>query len=194
MNNAHATEESAQIHNELDRLGGKTHLMRPKEEHPCRGPPTPPGEHSHSHSMATPSGVCCEPPVQPEMIHPTIMRDMRAFDGELWSGIPMETNASGPPPNFNLDFPSTSFPNPQQAEFPLFPDFDFSSPAAAQSVPPAAAAVPPLTSSSSAAAIVSEPWHQPQQHPMRAALDPPTGVPVLDASWQAFVEQLGFSL
>ncbi|KAH9897653.1 fungal-specific transcription factor domain-containing protein [Cubamyces lactineus] len=191
MNNAHATEESAQIHNELDRLGGKTHLMRPKEDYSFGGPPTSAGDGGSSATMSTPNGTCCEPPVQPELIHPTIMRDMRAFDGELWGGTPMEASTSGPPLNFNLDFPSTSFPNPQQAEFPLFPDFDFASPSAAQGVSPAAAAVPPLTSSSSTPAVVSEPW---QQHPMRAALDPPPGVPVLDASWQAFVEQLGFSL
>ena len=36
--------------------------------------------------------------------------------------------------------------------------------------------------------VAPDPW----THPMQAALDPPPGVPVLDATWQAFVEQLGF--
>lgn len=148
--------------------------------------------------------------MQPEMIHPTIMQDMRAFDGGVpWDAFNGDDGAGGAVAagassltHFNLDFPSTAFPNPQQAEFPLFPDFDFASPAGTVNTPSSGSGGPGSvgangvgTGSGSGgmgapplAHVSPDPW----THPMQAALDPPSGVPVLDASWQAFVEQLGF--
>ncbi|KAI0778886.1 hypothetical protein BD413DRAFT_512633 [Trametes elegans] len=174
MNKAHAAEEAALIHSELDRLGGKTHLICPTEERPM-----PCGKYDHA-ARAAAELAACEATVQPDMIHPTIMQDLRAFDG-----VPIDVDdASGRVPHFNLDFPSTAFPNPQQAEFPLFPDFDFASPAGAST----SSGTPSSGAAPTPAAMTADPW----AHPMQAALDPPPGVPVLDATWQAFVEQLGF--
>ncbi|EIW63909.1 uncharacterized protein TRAVEDRAFT_157688 [Trametes versicolor FP-101664 SS1] len=198
INKAQPAEESARVHSELDRLGGKTHLICPTE---------PRREVGCAAKRRTPPS---EPAVQPEMIHPTIMQDMRAFDGGVpWDAFNGDDGAGGAVAagassltHFNLDFPSTAFPNPQQAEFPLFPDFDFASPAGTVNTPSSGSGGPGSvgangvgTGSGSGgmgapplAHVSPDPW----THPMQAALDPPSGVPVLDASWQAFVEQLGF--
>ncbi|KAI8981352.1 hypothetical protein BD414DRAFT_419588 [Trametes punicea] len=171
MNNAHAEEESARIHSELDRLGGKTHLLRPCDQVPLlSGAPA-----SRLHAKQTLSPSVSESPVQPDMIHPTIMHDMRTFDGGFWDAS--QFDVSGNDVNINLDFPSTAFPNPQQTHYPLFPDFDFTSPTDVAT-----------ERSTGELPMANDPW----QHPMQAALNPPPGVPVLDASWQSFVEQLGF--
>lgn len=91
-------------------------------------------------------------PVSPEAIHPTIMHDMRAFEGVLG------TTAD---PQFNLDLPSTSFTSTQMAS-DLFPEFTFNDAILASS----------------------------ELHPSQA--ETVNGLPVLDATWQSFVEQLGF--
>ncbi|KAI0673870.1 fungal-specific transcription factor domain-containing protein [Trametes maxima] len=227
---AQSGQDPVHVHSELDRLGGKTHLIcstkerdftcaEKKQAASRKGAPTP----TATAAVATPNAIVAptssapapppplvtasyEPPVQPDMIHPTIMQDMRAFDDGVPSGLFAVEGGGGSSSNgvggataqFNLDFPSTAFPNPQQTEFPLFPDFDFASPAGT-----AGSAGTPSSASGSGAgmgagagagagmgmgAMSMDPW----THPMSAALDPPPGVPVLDATWQAFVEQLGF--
>ncbi|KAI0828999.1 fungal-specific transcription factor domain-containing protein [Trametes gibbosa] len=214
MNKAHATEEeSARIHSELDRLGGKTHLIRPTDDRPVGDNCVRRRERARVGADAA-GPALNEPPIQPEMIHPTIMQDMLSFDGGTpWGsamvdgmdsvggmgGVGGADGGRGGAGEFNLDFPSTAFPNPQQAEFPLFPDFDFASPTAAAA---AAAGNTPSSGTGGSGSgslgnglttapttgIVYNPW----THPIHAALIPPPGTPVLDASWQAFVEQLGF--
>lgn len=91
-------------------------------------------------------------PVSPEAIHPTIMHDMRAFEGVLGTTVD---------PQFNLDLPSTSFTSTQMAS-DLFPEFTFNDAILASS----------------------------ELHPSQA--ETVNGLPVLDATWQSFVEQLGF--
>ncbi|KAI0640171.1 fungal-specific transcription factor domain-containing protein [Trametes polyzona] len=225
MSQAHGSDESERIHSELDRYGGKTHLIRPTDERPvgCAAKRAP---RSGPQVGAVPSGPSNEPPVQPAMIHPTIIQDMRAFEGntpwEPYDSVERAAlNGAGPSSlaggssnglrgagagagagvgaadltHFNLDFPSTAFPNPQQADFPLFPDFDFASPTGTTGTAgtPSSGAGGPSSSVAGGlgaplAGMSPDPW----THPMQAALDPAPGVPVLDASWQAFVEQLGF--
>ncbi|KAI0652601.1 fungal-specific transcription factor domain-containing protein [Trametes meyenii] len=233
---AQSGQDPVHIHSELDRLGGKTHLIcsTKAREFMCaekrqaafrKDAPKPSTSTSTTATSSTtvaptgpvpappppPAAVAAvyEPPVQPDMIHPTIMQDMRAFDDGMPSGLFAETGAgeggegSNATAQFNLDFPSTAFPNPQQTEFPLFPDFDFASPAGTVG----SAGTPSSASGSGSGsgtgvgrsgsttgagmrmdAMSMDPW----AHPMSAALDPSAGVPVLDATWQAFVEQLGF--
>ncbi|KAI0354704.1 hypothetical protein OH77DRAFT_1425802 [Trametes cingulata] len=217
VNKAHAAEDSARIHSELDRLGGKTHLICPTEErqwYKCqrnysRTRPAPSTDFTSPTSAPSTSGAAgvasADSPVQADLIHPTIMQDLRAFDDAApgTDVFPTGGGANGGvagagPSGFNLDFPSTAFPDPLQAEFPLFPDFDF--------VGGASVATPSSGSGSGSGgasagmnggglavgAGATGPALDPWSHPMQAALDPPTGVPVLDATWQAFVEQLGF--
>ncbi|KAI0370469.1 hypothetical protein BV20DRAFT_1052490 [Pilatotrama ljubarskyi] len=213
INKAHAAEDSARIHSELDRLGGKTHLICPTEERKWQK-----CEKSYSRTRrpgtadySSPASTAAESPVQPDMIHPTIMQDLRAFDdfqpGSDWlqgdgsGGAGGGGGGGGTGPSgvqqFNLDFPSTAFPDPLQAEFPLFPDFDFVGGASVGTPSSGAGSASgggtgAVNGGGMAAAGGAGGGVDPWSHPMQAALDPPPGVPVLDATWQAFVEQLGF--
>lgn len=216
MNKVHAAEDTVRIHNELDRLGGKTHLIYPVGEPSIcstahRAPSTTPrtGNGHPSH----------DPPVGADMIHPTIMQDMRAFDVDalgMDSGDGTGSAASGSA-LFNLDFPSTGF-GTAPMDF-SFPEFDFNAMASA---------------SSSGSGSSPEAWmngighgmsgvngangingangvdgahgnngvsgmngvHGPPRPSSNGMLDASLGIssgpPVLDATWQAFVEQLGF--
>ncbi|OBZ79070.1 putative transcriptional regulatory protein C1F7.11c [Grifola frondosa] len=150
MDKTHAQGDSAMTPSELDRLGGRTHLISETEERQlpihCHNTPA-------VQSTATPA---FENAIPQELIHPTIMQDLRTFDGVM--------DASFDSPQLNLDFPSTIFPQGslEGSDFSSFPEFDFSG------------------------SMFTT--HQP---PLQSPEVPP-GPPVLDATWQAFVEQLGF--
>ncbi|CCL98901.1 uncharacterized protein FIBRA_00908 [Fibroporia radiculosa] len=155
------------IDSELDRIGGKTHLISSAQEPPtsCARdlarqavetsqvasvlPTVPPSTSSGSSPSVN---LSPSPAVSMDFIHPTIMQDMRVFDGV---GDPM-----GFAP-FNFDLPSGI---------------------AGQMQDP------------STADIFEELFGpQPFAHGQEAqTVQVPPGPPVLDATWQSFVEQLGF--
>ncbi|TFK85568.1 hypothetical protein K466DRAFT_587982 [Polyporus arcularius HHB13444] len=180
MNRMHAAEDTARIHSELDRLGGKTHLICPTEEL------------SLDCVQAGQRARMCEPLVQPENIHPTIVQDMRAFDVETFDPTTQV--------KLNLDLPSTIF-DPAQMDF-SFPGFEFSPPALSTG---SASMGTPMGMSGGSLGSTPEGWIEPAVNGSagpggmnghtngHVAIDPlGSGPPVLDATWQAFVEQLGF--
>ncbi|KAI0713141.1 fungal-specific transcription factor domain-containing protein [Cerioporus squamosus] len=197
MNRMHAAEDTARIHSELDRLGGKTHLICPTEERRmvC-------GEaerRSVNGSMRTATFPPYEPPVQPENIHPTIVQDMRAFDVETFDPTTQVM--------INLDLPSTVF-DPAQMDF-SFPQFEFSPPAMSTG---SGSMGTPMGMPGGSLGSTPEGWGEPALNGAAGSgaagipggmnghtnghvpgMDPlASGPPVLDATWQAFVEQLGF--
>ncbi|KZT73240.1 hypothetical protein DAEQUDRAFT_662513, partial [Daedalea quercina L-15889] len=136
------------IDRELDRLGGRTHLISSMHESAMvctlRN-----GSAASSGSSSSASAVCSD------MIHPTIMQDLRVFEGidaASWNG-----GASAP-----LDTNQFNYPDmPLQIQQPPVPGPDiFDELFGAQAFPP-----------------------EPEQ---------PVGPPVLDSTWQTFIEQLGF--
>ena len=217
MNRMHAAEDTARIHTELDRLGGKTHLICPTEERSMicvdserrlrasfamyGGNPSANGVASAGAGAGAGAG---EPAVHPEQIHPTLVQDMRAFD--------VETFDPATQVKFGLDLPSTIFDPAQPAQAQIdfsFPGFDFSPPAMSVD------AGTPMGSGAGTAMAGGSPesWMDAVNSAGAAvaAVAPPSGVgvgvnghtqamesmlgsgpPVLDATWQAFVEQLGF--
>lgn len=154
---AHETMEQLQSHEptltptELDRLGGKTHLIS------TASLPTPPDTFSSMPSSSmTPMSTIPEYfscPRAMENIHPTIMQDMKTFEDLGMQYIP----------NFCHIFDSLSQD---------LPDIQFSD----------------------SHLFTREPHPQPlgnfQMAPPVGGFSP--GAPVLDATWQSFVEQLGF--
>ena len=141
LNKVHAAEEMAGIHTELERLGGKTHFicMSTASEKPCcrasddsqqcdplaAHAPSPTQANTAPTTVANPilqtSGTgagAMEPPLQPDMIHRTIMEDMQRFDMEGFDG------SDGT--QFNMDFPPTVFDPRQAVDFSAFPELDFS--------------------------------------------------------------------
>ncbi|EJF67345.1 hypothetical protein DICSQDRAFT_151630 [Dichomitus squalens LYAD-421 SS1] len=226
VNKVHAAEDTARIHTELDRLGGKTHLICPTAERPkdpacdesyARLPETngsgpartsagAAASRSASTSTAGPQAptstvTALEPVVQPDMIHPTIMQDMRAFDLD---GIPMGGV------QFNMDFPPTAFDPRQAVDFSAFPELDFTAGLAAPGVGVGVNGI----GSSGSGPSPEDMWAL--SGPVGMNVDGVDGVdrangandkapssiggmdlgangpPVLDATWQALVEQLGF--
>lgn len=191
INKVNSTEATAQMHQELDRLGGKTHLIRPYPEPPhlCNARRSNRSPITHFHGAGG-SGVAFEPPVQPDLIHPTIVQDMRAFDGDAEGGAPPLGQVQ-----VAMDFPSDAFD--PHLDFALFPDFDFGvgQPRLAQTPGVASAAGSTPGAGPGVGAGQTDVWMNGQGPP------PPiptgfelngNGPPVLDATWQAFVEQLGF--
>ncbi|KAI0756451.1 hypothetical protein C8Q80DRAFT_1128643 [Daedaleopsis nitida] len=210
VNKVHAAEDTARIHTELDRLGGKTYLICPTDERRMDCPDRP-------HTPKTGYGASYDPPVQPEMIHPALMQDMRAFEV---NGLGQDNDQAG---MFNLDFPSTGAAFDQaDMDFGSFPDFDVVAAAMASSVPTAGNSGTPVRSAGAGPDV----WMNGNRHgaPTGDGLSGMHGVngvngangvnrvngvhstgsngnmgagvssgpPVLDATWQAFVEQLGF--
>ncbi|KAH9932118.1 uncharacterized protein BXZ73DRAFT_90043 [Epithele typhae] len=187
FNKVSASEESVRMDNELDRLGGKTHLICPNrsdgddddEFGGCGNSERYRVETERLRVMrqvaenakaarnaaASTNGTAAPeaPLVQPDMIHPTIMQDMRAFDVSTLGADDLHGIGSAA---FALDFGSDTF-DPSTSDLSLFPDFDFGAGASTGGADGAAGGVE---------------WVRAERK--RA--------PVLDATWQAFVEQLGF--
>lgn len=202
LSKAESADRTNPAATELDRLGGKTHLISPGSVGtPCSSVPSPSSSASSpSNTLNTPSTVATPPydmfagtngcaPVPSDQIHPTIISDMRTFEG-FASG---EANGTplGLPEGFNKYDLSRPFPLPKEAqpipEFSGFQDIpsyfidDFFSSG--------------TTATSAAAATTALPSFMTPNMGMDLGVMPPPGnvpVPVLDATWQSFVEQLGF--
>lgn len=218
INKVTASEDTLRMHDELDRLGGKTHLISPHptydHDRPCAAERRKATALQNGHGGPNGNINVCEPLVQPDMIHPTIMQDMRAFDVAPGAGSADAVDLGQI--QFPVDFPSDAF-DPAQADFALFPDFDFGvgGTAGYGIVPPTPATVSsaglgatPSTGNSSQGAS-PDVWMN-GQGPAPGSVSTPAaatpasnglpagfelngnGPPVLDATWQAFVEQLGF--
>ncbi|KAF8650271.1 hypothetical protein AX16_005325 [Volvariella volvacea WC 439] len=130
---------------ELDRLGGKTHLI-------SRSSPTPPCATADYHTPSPEAG----PPGSsaPRGLHPTLVRDMRYFDPTTCvTGTPL------------YDTPAPQSQHAQDIQMHL-PDF-FGSQHATSGFPTI---------------------YQQMQTPNVST----TPAPVLDSTWQSFIEQLGF--
>ena len=211
INKVTASEDTLRMHDELDRLGGKTHLIspHPKNDHdrPCAAQRRKATALQNGHGGPHGNVNSCEPLVLPDMIHPTIMQDMRAFDVPSGAGGASAMNLGQI--QFPIDFPSDAF-DPAQADFTLFPDFDFGvgGTTGYGIVPPTSVSATTTTGNSSQGAS-PDVWMNgqgpaPGPGPTPAAATPASnglpagfelngnGPPVLDATWQAFVEQLGF--
>lgn len=137
-----------------------------------------------------------------DQIHPTIISDMRTFENFNPTGSATDTPPVPTALDFNFDL-SKAFPLPQESqlaqELNNFQDiqsyFDdaFLSPSIIAPAPAAAAAT--ATSTSAAATSLPAFLTPPDMPPELDTLPPQggnTSVPVLDATWQSFVEQLGF--
>ena len=210
INKVNSTEATAQMHQELDRLGGKTHLICPYPEPPrlCNARRENRSPITHFHGADGSRGVAFEPPVQPDLIHPTIVQDMRAFDVDAALAGVADPSHLGQV-DLTTDFPSAAF-DPHHADFTLFPEFDFSglgvgvlSPGSAGSGASAVGMGATPGASSSGSGATPDVWMNGQGPPPPSQAAVPSGLPagfelngngppVLDATWQAFVEQLGF--
>ncbi|RPD64668.1 hypothetical protein L226DRAFT_565357 [Lentinus tigrinus ALCF2SS1-7] len=198
MNRVHAAEDTARIHTELDRLGGKTHLISTEERQMICV--------DTERRLRASFGMCSseEPVVHPD-IHPTLVQDMRAFD--------VETFDPATQVHFDLDLPSTIFDPAQPARMDFsFPGFEFPSPPAMSA---ADGGTPVGNGALAGSSLGSTPegWMDAAHRASSVSVGSVAGIPsvngvnvqgmdgngvmgsgppVLDATWQAFVEQLGF--
>ncbi|KZT08809.1 uncharacterized protein LAESUDRAFT_648494 [Laetiporus sulphureus 93-53] len=133
------------VDKELDRLGGRTHLISSAHD-----PPTSCSTSSAAAAAAAVTSFTPSPTPVTDVIHPTIMQDLRVFEGTSGS-IDFD---------FRMEWPSNVLQQQPQAFLPESNNI-FDELFGTQSFP-------------------VEP-------------DPePVGPPVLDATWQSFIEQLGF--
>ena len=217
INKVQATEDTLRMHDELDRLGGKTQLICPDPEQPPEARGCAARRRTAADAVGTTDGAqtngtgahahgACEPLVQPDMIHPTIVQDMRAFDVDAALAGVADPSHLGQV-DLTTDFPSAAF-DPHHADFTLFPEFDFSglgvgvlSPGSASSG--ASVVGMGATPGQSSSGATPDVWMNGQGPPPHSQAAVPSGLPagfelngngppVLDATWQAFVEQLGF--
>ncbi|OCH95704.1 hypothetical protein OBBRIDRAFT_830653 [Obba rivulosa] len=155
-NKTHAENGSSAITlSELDRLSGKTHLISREQSVLPTCTLTSGTFNPQMVSAPRVDYSSFAPPVPTEYIHPTIMLDMRSFENE-------NTVEELEKEQFNLDFPSNSFPNSQPVPSTL-PDLGFDSD-----------------------------FYMAQMGFTGSDTELPHGPPVLDPTWQTFVEQLGF--
>ncbi|KAI0789552.1 fungal-specific transcription factor domain-containing protein [Abortiporus biennis] len=177
---------------ELERIRGKTQLIN------ANAPQT-----SASANTAPMSG-----PVPMESIHPTIMNDMRVFEGfqhpqqqqpnsgEGSAGPSSQPDLTGELRSaLNFDF-FQAFELPNPLSYRPFPETylneaDFFTSmsgimGSGGNIPSGSSSTP--SSNSFSAAGSPEAFQQQQQQQQQAM----ASVPMLDASWQSFVEQLGF--
>ncbi|KAH8099453.1 fungal-specific transcription factor domain-containing protein [Cristinia sonorae] len=163
---------------ELERIGGKTHLISTNGRVAPRGSPNGSSNSSSPVACADTPSSCAGSisPIPVDAIHPTIMQDMRTFEGvgDFQSVFtPPLTGTLDIPHVFGGDHPMQQQPSPQTnptppSTFEAFPDMYLSNPDLF-SVP----APPPSTYTDGTSPM--------NVHP-----------PVLDATWQSFIEQLGF--
>ncbi|KAJ3547759.1 hypothetical protein NM688_g5369 [Phlebia brevispora] len=191
---------------ELDRIGGKTHLISPgpigtacsttSSSPACSPASNNAGSPSNSMTASSSSAVATPPYeliatpasifVPQDQIHPTIISDMRTFEsfGLLDTGNGASISAVQ---DFNFDL-SKAFPLPQEVQ----PSPDFSGFQDIQNYFGEEFFGPvPTTATSASAAATSLPAFMATPN-MGTELNPNVPMPVLDATWQSFVEQLGF--
>ncbi|PSR72057.1 hypothetical protein PHLCEN_2v12087 [Hermanssonia centrifuga] len=196
-NNAQSADRSHPLSTELDRLGGKTHLISSGHSGMVSVPSPASSNTSSTQSNCIgtpgPSTAATPPfditancsPIPPDQIHPTIISDMRSFEEFSMTG-PDGDQIMSIPTSFNFDL-AQAFPLPQERQQPpdyatleeiqrFFGDDFFGATATAASA--SAAVLPPY--------MLAPPNMEPELNML------PVNVPVLDATWQSFVEQLGF--
>lgn len=195
MNQAESSPGSHPETTELDRIGGRTQLITtngfnfsqalPMRSQTASRPSTVESSNSHVGTFAMDS------------VHPSLMNDIRVFEnmgGEFQTqfDVPADSTQSdmmfdffqalesqqAVPQAISQNAVPVPYHSPQQQQFSYRPYPDmyvedmFSAPSAPVSSPSS------FTATSSAS---------PEEPPV-----PPPNVPTLDASWQSFVEQLGF--
>ena len=202
LNKVQATEDMVGIRTELERLGGKTHLICPTSEKqpgcdasdvaPASNSPGPiPAPAPTTAANPVPASAC-EPPLQPDMIHPTIMEDMQRFD--------MDVDGLDSGEQFNMDFPPNAFDPRQAVDFSAFPEFDFTvglAPPDVWGTNGAGGSGPGMGVHGINGVNGTHVNGAPGANGMNGmngvnGFGGTNGPPVFDATWQALVEQLGF--
>ncbi|KAK7695142.1 hypothetical protein QCA50_002332 [Cerrena zonata] len=188
MEKSESIDRKSPAFSELDRFGGKTHLVTAEYDlnykDPCCEGVTRPRTTS---VLGTTSPLA---PIPVESIHPTIMQDMRSFEGmnidfpSLMTAANL-TMSQNVPPQQDTSTPQPQLP-PQQ---PLLPTQDaamFTQPSALYD-PQFARAFPEV--------FLGEEFFSTATPSSFSTASPDANMgqpPVLDATWQSFVEQLGF--
>jgi hypothetical protein len=155
---------------DLDHMNGKTHLI---SEESCPSPhahsissqSTPPSD-SSSGGTST-SFVFDGELMNMDNIHPRIVQDMKAFDGFDMSSYPHQTHIG----EFMFDLPPESAAVPQ-----VIPDIQYQDTS--------------IYGGDLFSQLPISGSHQVRPPP--AMIRPAHEPPILDATWQSFVEQLGF--
>ncbi|KAH9837369.1 fungal-specific transcription factor domain-containing protein [Rhodofomes roseus] len=167
---------NAIIDRELDRLGGKTHLISSMHEPPLACTPAKRSNESGSNSSSSPASGSSGA-VSSDMIHPTIMQDLRVFEGIDVASLSTSGASSA------LDVGQYNFADvfngmqPQQGQaMPLHQQ---------QQIHPQQMQQPPVPGPDIFDELFGAQAFPPEP-------EPPVGPPVLDATWQSFIEQLGF--
>ena len=161
---------------ELDRFGGKTHLISKTTYGPSGGSCAEVSPRTSATAsvvdVSTPGG-----PVPMDSIHPTIMSDMRSFESGQFSAediaralnfdLPQFEQQQGPlQPQVNG--------NGNHPEYRAYPDIYMGEDIFGSVPTPSAFSTATSSSTSTPESITN------------------VSAPVLDATWQSFVEQLGF--
>lgn len=186
MDKSESIDANSPAFSELDRLGGRTRLVAAEYSNTWKDPCLEPRKRSTSVLSAG------SPPVPVESIHPTIMQDMRSFEGMnidfpslmasaniniAQNNVQQEAQASG-------SQPQSQFPQ----QHPLLQPQDasvFSQPSALYD-PQFARTFPEVFLGEEFFSTATPSSFS------TASPDPASQAPVLDATWQSFVEQLGF--
>ena len=209
-------DRSSPALSELDRLGGKTHLLSegaPRPSPPpdrirsfCGLPPRNSDAPSPPDALSSSTVPSAFGPIQllsgvEENLHPIILSDLQTFEG--FSNSAATAGASSmraPLEDFTFDL-GQPFPLPIEAQYqPTYRTFqEVSSYFGTEYL---GAPVGPSTGANLSAQSMQPPQ---QPHPLQSSpFAPPLGTPdvpysgiplnppVLDATWQSFVEQLGF--
>jgi len=162
---------NAIIDRELDRLGGKTHLISSMHEPPLVCAEKPKGALSSLSPASSSSSA-----VSSDMIHPTIMQDLRVFEGIGGASLNVGSSSSADVNQFNFAYVFDGLRQPQQGqEIPL----------QQMQIPPQQMQQPPVPGPDIFDELFGAQAFPPEP-------EPPVGPPVLDATWQSFIEQLGF--
>ncbi|TCD62867.1 hypothetical protein EIP91_006273 [Steccherinum ochraceum] len=162
---------------ELDRIGGKTHLISKASTGDVPSPAASSKCTPSVTSLDTPSVAVSMSPVPMDSIHPTIMHDMRTFEGVGDFQSVFTPPLTGPidlstPHVFGDHEMQQQSPQPMQTVQPqleTFPDMYLSNEQFFNPPPPA-----PSSFDGTGTDVLNMP------------------PPVLDATWQSFIEQLGF--
>ena len=177
---------------ELDRLGGKTRLISTSHEpgrsyHFGTACVASPGSSSTASSSSAGNGCM---PVHPDMIHPTIRQDLRVFEGADIAAWAAPTSSSSPSMEFNFEMfnpqPAGMQPQPQQQQSNQGQPMSMQ-----QTAPTAPPHVPGPSQLPGPGPDIFDDLFGAQAFPPES--EQPAGPPVqLDATWQSFIEQLGF--
>ena len=208
----HETQDSSHpAFSELDRLGGKTRLIS-TDMYGLPGVPSPDSCHTtssgSSSALESPPSPPTPPPLPgsaatttPENVHPLLVSDMRTFENFDARATPQ--NPTLPAMDFNFDL-SQAFPLPLESQYGYYhahreqqeqqqSQQQYALPDFADFLPP----MPDFAGYPDQQFYGAMPMDIPGSAQQQEHQVPPVGVqsmpmPVLDATWQSFVEQLGF--